>query len=340
MGKDKIRIFDYCWHPAHQWDLVQALKEDCTFTYGLNVKRHWDASSRPLPGEVRFVTHYEPGAYDVAILHIDQQVVEPFHQKRMVYEQFNSVITDIPKIVINHATPVNPEGFGPECSLSLQEMEHRCVEGVRSLVGENLMVVNSYAAAGPSEWGFGYPIVHGMDPAEWYDLPKEPRVFTALSPRGLDTYYNRDTMIRASDILFDEYGYVLCYARLNVDFGDNPEAYKHYLGKSLVYLDTSVRTPMNRARTEAFLSGCCVVQVEGAHDLERWAVPGENIILVPDDPAVIARTIAGLLEERYTEALSVGQRGREMALREFSRERYRADWLRLLQQVMSQKITS
>jgi hypothetical protein len=55
---------------------------------------------------------------------------------------------------------------------------------------------------------------------------------------------------------------------------------------------------------------------------------------------VIARTIAGLLEEHYTEALSVGQRGREMALREFSRERYRADWLRLLQQVMSQKITS
>jgi hypothetical protein len=48
------------------------------------------------------------------------------------------------------------------------------------------MVVNSHTAASDKEWGFGHPIVHGMDPGEWFDLPKEPRIFTALSPAGFD----------------------------------------------------------------------------------------------------------------------------------------------------------
>lgn len=334
---NKIKIFDYCWHMAHQWDMIQALKEDCEFYYCLNVKRHWDASLRPVPEEVHFVTHYEPRAYDVALLHIDQQLIEPYHQKRMIYEQFNRAITDIPKIVLNHGTPVNPERWSADCGFSEQEMQQKCVDEIWSLVGDNLMVVNSFTAAGPGEWGFGRPIIHGMNPQEWYDLPKEPRVFTALSPRGLDTYYNRECIIRVSDILFDEYGYVLCYARLNVDLGESPEEYKRYLGKSLLYLDTSIRTPMNRARTEAFLSGCCVVQVEGAHDLERWARPGENIVIVPNDPKEIARTVADLLENRYQEAVAIGQRGKEMALREFSPERYRADWLTLLHEVIGEE---
>jgi glycosyltransferase involved in cell wall biosynthesis len=314
--------------------MVNALKDDCEFYYCLNIKQQWDTFKRPLPPEVTFVPHYEPGKYDVAILHVDQQTIEVRNNKLLIYDQFDSLITDIPKIVINHGTPVYPEYSWFFKHLSEEEMEKKCVEIIKKLIGNNTMVVNSYAAATDKEWGFGHPIVHGMNPEEWYDLPKEPRVFTAMSPAGFDAYYNRRCMGKVADELYGRYGYILQYAKLNVDVGRTIEEYKRYLGKSLIYIDTSVRTPMNRARTEAFLSGCCVVQVEGAHDLERWAKPEENIILIPNDPVKIADTLACLLEDGYQKAITIGQEGKKMAMREFGRERYRQDWLALLNRVL------
>jgi len=91
---------------------------------------------------------------------------------------------------------------------------------------------------------------------------------------------------------------------------------------------------MNRARTEAFLSGCCVVQVEGAHDLERWAVHNTNIVLVPNDVKVITETLVDLMETRYADALKIGQNGKRMAMGCFAPERYRQDWLGILTRVI------
>ncbi len=338
MMKKKLKIFDYCWHIPHQWDMINALSEDCEFYFCLNVKRKWDTSLRPMPQNIKFVTHYEPGKYDIAILHIDQQMIDAFHQKRLIYNHFNSVITDIPKVVINHGTPVYPEyfriiGWGTATDIQMQE---KCIEIIKELIGDNFMVVNSHTSASEKEWGFGYPIIHGINPEEYYDLPKEPRVFTALSPHGFDIYYNRSCIGDISDELYDKYGYILQYARLNVDTGNSPEQYKQHLGKSLIYLDTSFRTPMNRARTEAFLSGCCVVQVEGAHDLEYWAKSGENIIIVPNDPKAIAEILANLIENDYEKAIAIGKKGKEMAIQEFNPKRYRQDWIKLLKQLTKQ----
>jgi hypothetical protein len=333
--KRKIKVFDYCWHIPHQWDMIHALRDDCEFYYVLTVFTQWNTAKRPVPPEIKFVTHYEPGQYDVAILHMDQGSIIPACQKRMIYEHLNHVITDIPKIVLNHGTPVLPEYFSwKEPTLTEAEMQERCIGDIRSLVGKNVMVVNSHAAATQKEWGFGTSIVHGMNPDEWLDLPKEPRAFTALSPAGFDVYYNRDCMKSVMKELSEKYGHKLKYARVNVNLGSSPEAYRRYLGKSLLYIDTSFRTPMNRARTEAFLSGCCVIQVEGAHDLERWAKPGENIVLTPDDPETIARVIAEFLDNGYQKALAIGQKGKEMAIREFNPERYRDDWLHLFNRVL------
>jgi glycosyltransferase involved in cell wall biosynthesis len=329
------RVFDYTWHIAHQYDLIHALRDDCSFDHCMNAKRHWDTSIRPRPANLRYVTHYKPGAYDVAILHIDQEIVVPGHLKRRIFDEFSELVTDIPRIVINHGTPVCPElyrmmGAG---NWSEQQMEEHCRRFVKTLVGNDTMVVNSYDAASAREWGFGVPIVHGMNPNDWRDLPKEPRAFTAIGAHGFETSYNRACMVAAAEILDKEYGYPLAFAKVNIDTGSSPENYRNYLGSSLLYIDTSYRTPMNRSRTEAFLSGCCVIQVEGAHDLKRWAEPGENIVLVPDDPGAIAATIARFIRSNYQEALRIGQNGKMMARREFSVEHYRADWLDLLKQV-------
>lgn len=336
--RKKYKIFDYAWHIPHQYDMANALKEDCHFFFCLNAKKQWDTAQRPVPDNIQFVTHYEQGKYDAALLHIDQEVIITDHIKTLIFHQFDQIITDIPKIIINHGTPVFPERFHElgMYNISHKEMEQECIKVIKAMVGKRPMVVNSFASANEKEWGFGIPIVHGMNAADWYDAPfKEPRVFTALSPYGFDTYYNRQRMFDVSERLFETYGYTLAYARLNIDTDTSHQAYKTYLGSSLLYLDTSVRTPMNRARTEAFLSGCCVIQVEGAHDLERWAKHGENIILVPDDTDIIAHTVADLIENRYKEALEIGQQGKKMAIEWFNPERYRNDWLTLLNQVVN-----
>lgn len=332
----KIKIFDYCWHIPHQWDMINALKNDCEFYFGLNVKRHWLISQRPLPQNLNFVTHYEKGKYDIAILHVDQTSVVSSSQKHMIFKHFNETITDVPKIILNHGTPVCEQQIDDiNLGLTEKETDMECIRLMREMIGENVMVVNSHAAASEKEWGFGHPVIHGMDPNEWQDLTKEPRVFTALSAYGLSRYYNRECIGETAEELYEKYGHMLHYAKINVNVGKTPEEYKKYLGKSLIYLDTSFRTPMNRARTEAFLSGCCVVQVEGAHDLELWAKGGENIIIVPNNPAEIARVVADLLDNGYDRAVKIGQEGKKMAMREFSRERYRLDWLKLLNRVLN-----
>lgn len=333
MGK-KYRIADTTWHVMHQLDMLHALRDDVEFDFIMNSWRQWQdprfSSVRAIPNNVKFVSHYEKGKYDAAILHLDQQAANPNINKVRIYNELNNEIKDIPKIVINHGTPVYPE-FLQEPGMTQDEAQEVCVGRVKKLIGSNTMVVNSHEAASEREWGWGTPLVHGMNPDNWYDGLKEPRIFTALSPGGLDCYYNREVM-KSTFNLLREAGSGIFWAKINVSFPQFND-YREFLGKSLIYLDTSTRTPMNRARTEAMLSGCCVVQVKGAHDLDRWAKDGENIILVENNPTEIAKILIDLVENQYDKCLKIGQAGKKMAMKEFSPSRYREDFLSLLSQV-------
>jgi hypothetical protein len=51
---------------------------------------------------------------------------------------------------------------------------------MKQLIGDNFMIVNSYESV--DRWGWGYPLIHGMQADEWFDRPKEPRVVISLSP--------------------------------------------------------------------------------------------------------------------------------------------------------------
>ncbi len=334
--KALYKIFEYCWHEPHQFNMINALKDHCQFDYCLNSRKHWDHTQRPVPPGLKFVPHYERGLYDFAIFHVDQRIYVPDDWEYKIYTALNEYIDDIPKIVINHGSPVFPEAFGHHDPFPpVSEMENTITGFVQSVIGNNTMIVNSHTAASDKEWGFGMSIIHGMDPKDWWDLPKEPRVFTALPIQDLDTFYNRKCLKETGELLYYQYGFLLNCANFNVPSFRSFDDYRNYLGRSLVYLDTSVRTPMNTARTEAFLSGCCVVQVEGAHDIDQWAKNGHNIILVPNDPLKIAAVIADLLENRYEEACQIGQNGKKMAMEIFDRDRYRNDWLDLFKRLKS-----
>lgn len=333
----KIKAVGTTWHVMHQTDLINALKDDVDFYLMDNAWRSWRSEkftgARAIPENVNFVYGYEPGKYDFALLHIDQQCLNPVTGKSRVFREFNECIQDVPKVVINHGSPVFPEHFKQE-QMNDQDAIDACREEMKKWVGNNPMVVNSYTNAEDQRrgWGWGTPIWHGMDSEVWQPGIKEINVITALSPGGLDDYYNRSCMNDVMEILLKETGYALQWARVTqyASTGDSPAKYKNFLATGLIYVDTSIETPMNRARTEAMLSGCCVVQVEGGHDLDKFAVDGENMVLVPNNPQSIVKKIAELLANP-AEAKRIGENGRKTAMEKFNPARYRNDWLNFLQ---------
>ncbi len=329
----KLKIAATTWHVMHFHDLFNALSDVADFYLINNIWRSWRKkdyiAARPIPDNVKFVPYYEPGVYDFAILDIDQQCVNQHLGKSIVYQELHDQIKDIPQVVINHGSPVYPE-FLMTQETTKQQAEEECRRIIKEMVGDAIMVTNSFDAASEKEWGWGNPIIHGLDTNEWLDLPKEPRVFTALSVAGCEEYYNRDCLNEVIRKLMQNYGYQIYWAKVNVDTDKDFDDYKTFLGRSLIYLDVSFRTPMNRARTEAMLSGSCVVQVKGAHDLDRFAEDRKNMILVDNSPEMIADVLADLIENKYKEACIIGQVGKTMAKEKFNRERYRQDWIDLI----------
>ena len=109
-----LRVFGHINHLAHNYEMLKlAQKYDVKFSYLENNVRKWNRySPRPEPttwlnkDQFEWVTHYEPGKYDLAILHLDQQAADPMIGKGQLYRQLNRHIQDIPKIVINHGTPM------------------------------------------------------------------------------------------------------------------------------------------------------------------------------------------------------------------------------------------
>lgn len=332
----KLEVVMTTWHVMHYYDLINALKDHANFTLIPNNNRSWRderfLALRPIPANLKFAPYYEKGKYDFAILGIDQQCVNQDLGKSKVYLELNAEIQDIPKVVINHGSPVYPE-FLTDSDTNAAEAEVKCRMIVRGLVGKNPMVVNSQTAASEKEWGWGTPIWHGMDSTEWVrEYTKEPRVVTALSPAGTDAYYNRACMNDTGAELKRLYGYELQWARVSMyalKTDQSWDNYRKFLGQGLVYLDTSIRTPMNRARTEAMLAGCAIVQVDGAHDLDVETSMGtmrDKFIIVPNNPLAIAERIHELLNDPAT-AKRYGQLAREFAQNVFTRERYKNSWL-------------
>lgn len=261
------------------------------------------------------VSRYEPGKYDLAILDLDQMCIDEAKScKGRLYRELNENIQDIPKIVINHGSPVWLEWYNKET----------IVKKIKEMVGDNTMVVNSYKAR--EEWGFGEVIWHGMGLDEWRDLPKDPRIVTAVSPAGLDAYYNRK-LFKATRDLLGKKGIQIVHFRINAFFKDWDD-YRDYLGRSLIYFDYSLHTPMNRAKTEAMLSGCCVVTAKN-HDVERYIENGKNGFIIPNNPYSAEKILTDLITD-YDKCVKIGQEGKKTAQRLFNRKRYRQDWLTLI----------
>jgi glycosyltransferase involved in cell wall biosynthesis len=247
----------------------------------------------------------------------------------------NDLIQDIPKIVINHATPMIPEyGYDEDTVLNggyiFQGEKQRRIYGMKEMVGDNFMIVNSYEAVERNQGGF--PIIHGMDKDEWWDLPKEPRVVTVLSPGGYDKYYNRQLLEYVKSQLYERYAIKLF--QFSVDYKpQNWDEYRDFLGRSLIHFYPGYDSPMPRGRTEAMLSGCCSVTTKH-HGADKFTITGFNGFVVPDNPLTISDLIAKLMYEEFKYAEDVGRMGKLTAQKIFRVDRYLDTWWKVINCVL------
>jgi hypothetical protein len=388
---ETIRIFHAAWHIPHTHQLFNIPNTEW-FILQNNVKR-WNYFSRPMPENVHYVPHYEPCLYDVAVLDVDQQCVDPRIGKGNLYRQLNNEIQDIPKIVINHGTPCWPEnwesaghkrwslplGFddsqlknvleyqrkflveGGKTLLSGEEIE---IDGMEKMVGRNKMVVNSFKSR--EQWGWGKVIIHGLNSDEWWDLPKSPRSVSMISTGGLDYYYGRDFLNSMINRLAEDYGlkhtWVAHPAHWTIYDSDllsqfcGWDAYRDFIGRSMIFFNPTRESCMPRARTEAMLSGCCILttayqdedkfisgdirpiwaESTGVKDfidkIDKYIKEVEiNGFLVPENPLAVATLIHYLIYNNPKECLKIGQRGKQTAIELFHCDRFNKQWRDLLE---------
>ncbi len=326
----KLKVFGHPWHLSHQYELSKLPFLD--WSWLVQYKRPYSKKSRGDFMADRWVVDYEPGKYDVAILHLDQQCIEEelwARGKGTLYKELNQVIKDIPKVVIMHGTTYYPEKFSKD----------QVIDRVKEIVGDNTMVTNSRQCA--KDFGFGNPIIHGLDPKEWMDLPKEPRVVTMVSPGGLDKYYDRAFLEAIREALQER---DINHCHITVDWvADSWEDYAEFLGRSLIFLAPFKDSPMPRARTEAMLSGCCILTTpwQDAGDFikngENGYIIGDEKTGVPRNPKLVADLVEKLIDN-YEVTVAVGQEGKKTALELFTVENYQRQWKELLEKVTGKVI--
>lgn len=344
-ARDRIKVFGVVNHVSNQYELLKlAKKYPVKFYYLANNVRRWsEYSARPEPttyltnDEFEWVSCYKAGDYDVAMLHCDQQHVDPKIGKGQLYRDMNAVITDIPKIVINHGTPMWDELYNENFVINGGDIQTtkgvRHLDGMKKMIGDNFMVVNSYESV--ERWGWGYPLIHGLDPEEWFDLPKEPRVVISLSPAGLDQYYNRYLLESIKGKVREKCGFSVNHIMLDYVSKDWTD-YRNFLGTSLIYINPTKDSPMPRSRTEAMLSGCCVLTSK-YHNADEFIEQGVSGLIVPDNPDAYADAIYELINHNYAQAVAIGQAGKEAAKQYFSKERYQADLWNIIEGVANGK---
>lgn len=328
----ELKILNFPWHIAHQAELMKI--PDTKWHWLVQHRRNYSEMPRGdliSKHNIEWVSQYEPGKYDLAILHLDQQCFEQeieLRGKGSLYREINSVIQDIPKIVIMHGTPYYPEKFDNDITndtFAKNGISSDLIYKFKQALGNSYAVTNSKVAF--KQWDLDEKkhkaFWHGLDKDEWWDLPKEPRVVTMIGPAGLDKYYDRNFLRAVKETLQDR-DIHHCHITVDATF-KNWDEYRNFLGRSLIYFNPTRESPMPRSRTEAMFSGCCVITT-ASHDADQFIEDNENgLLLTKRQPVVVADLIEMLITD-YNKAIEIGQRGKEMAHKVFSGDRYRKEW--------------
>jgi len=311
-----LKFLDHAWHLVHSYRMHALPARIDYFPVG---DRYWDEEIRPTPSNHGgMVPNPDLREYDVILSHFDNWC-DRTPLRGTLYRIMNLLALKAPqaaRVTIMHGTP--DDGGNRERIVRMLDLAPG---------GPPFLVVNSEQAY--REWGLGpdnsRAIIHGYDVDEFYSN-KEKKVWaiTVCSAGDMSREYHGVPMLEA---VKRRVPVIWCGLHGDIPYFKSHRAYRDFLAESLIYVHTGQRSPMPGARTEAMLSGCCIVTTSN-NDADRYIENGVTGFLC-DTAAEMIETIKMLLADPH-KAYKVGKAGREAARHFFHKDRYVADWLQLL----------
>ncbi len=347
----RLRILSYRWHVPHQYELYK-LPHDFTLATGLGnaMADVWQYDQRPLRHNVRVVpiSQIDPRDHDVAILHFDENVFAPRLGNNLIpphwglpFRHFLENFPSLPKVAICHGTVPFEGQFGldPERKYAFRLHDAERQELVQALVLAGARVIcNSHEALG--EWGFvdARVIWHGFDPQEFPECTRQRDILALAPDMSRPHYRGAWEHQRVVDLLTPG---------LRVETSEhpggsievrntNPFAVRHFrsyvdrIRQFSVYLNTTLRSPMPRARGEAMMTGVIPVCLRN-HDIDRFVENGVDGFYA-DTPEELAAFLNDLFRDRGR-ILEMSRAARRKAIDVFNHDRYLAAWTNLLGEV-------
>lgn len=341
----KLKILTHRAHCGHQFELWK-LPCNVTMISGLGDNLDsWDFNMRPLPVNAKF-THYSKldKDYDLIICHFDENALEPRHPKvpkdwatnfRYLLENFK----DTPKIAICHGTPqfLEQGDLSKETVTILEDRKERLV----TYLNDVPIVCNSYLAE--KQWNFknSRTIWQGFDPNDFSLGTREKGILTinekALEQRphyrGYFLYHQIKNKLNSKYLpQYTSIENPKVYSNSQDYAIQKYENYKKGVGSHSVFLNTTILSPMPRTRGEAMMLGLTIVTTPD-HDANMFITHGENGYIIKDIDET--SEILKFLVDNNQIAQTIGNKGRETAIKFFSVSRYLDDWTKTLQELFN-----
>ena len=347
-----LRILSYRWHVAHQYELYK-LPHVFTLATGWEngMFNHWSYDQRPLRSNVGFMPHayIDPRQFDLAILHFDENVLNSAHCNGIIPANWGEAfrwllaLPGLPKIAVCHGTPQFVGQYAldpaPKTTFEIYENERRRLVEALTTAGA-YVVCNSHQAL--REWQFSRSRViwHGFDPQQFPQATYVKDVL-ALQPdidrphyRGAWEHLDVERKL-APGIKIETAnhpGVAIEPRHSNAFAVPNFRCYVDRIRQFTAYLNTTLRSPMPRARGEAMMTGVTPVCLNN-HDVDMFLEPGINGFF-SNDTSELADFINFLCRDREA-AKRIGLNARQTALDLFNHDRFLSAWTKLINEVLN-----
>ena len=350
--KRRYRILTHRWHVPHQHEIYK-LPFDFTLLTGTGtgITNNWGYEQRPLRPNARLVPaeSVDQSAFDMAIVHFDENVLCPdLSNGRMAAEwsdTFRWFIENIklPMVAICHGTiPFVGQYAANAGEIRQFELYQADADNLRNALADVNVVVNSHQAA--DEWRFrrSRVIWHGLDPQEFNEGTHERDVIHHGTDPERPHYRGAHALQRALTILEAEglnmsshtHERKVPVTRFDPRFSDFVfKNWIDHLGRHKVYLNTTLRSPMPRSRTEAMLCGVIPVSLDN-HDVSRFIQNGVNGFYSSsvEELAEFCKTVCR--DEQMRTKMS--EAARETARDVFNHDRFLTEWVNLVEDTIGQ----
>lgn len=347
--RPRYRVLTHRWHVPHQFEIYK-LPFDFTLVTGTGTgaTNSWSYDQRPLPENAQLVSiaDVDPSQFDMALVHFDENVLSPDLSNGVLGTEWGDTFRwfteniKIPMVGVCHGTvPFVGQYAANPNPIAEFETYRPDADMLRDRLADVNVVVNSHQAA--DEWQFrkSRVIWHGYDPQEFLPGKHDLDIVTHGVDKARPHYRGAHALRATLDRLGAGIGVSTHKHEAQMPVSREDPRYAGFafqnwldhLGRHKIYLNTTLRSPMPRSRTEAMLCGVIPVSLDN-HDVSRFIENGVNGFYSssPEELADFCRSICR--NPAMHSKMSASARATAMDV--FNHDRFLTQWVRLVEETI------